>query len=50
MTPEPDYFRLAKEITDQYITAIRIAYGRGLMDGIREGKKIVNKVFEEGKK
>jgi hypothetical protein len=37
--PEPDYFQMAKEITDNYIASMKIVYLQGKIDGGQEMKK-----------
>jgi hypothetical protein len=46
---EPDYFKMAVDITELYIKGVQIGYSQGKIDGLAEGKKIVNKLIKESK-
>lgn len=43
---EPDYFKMAKEITDSYIASMKIVYQQGKIDGGIEMKKVALDILE----
>lgn len=46
---EPDYFKMARDITELYIAGMKQGYCQGKIDGLAEGKRIIDKVLGEGK-
>jgi len=47
---EPDYFKMVVDINNLYIAGVKIGYSQGKIDGLEQGRQIVNKVLEENKK
>ena len=44
--PEPDYFQIAKDITNSYIASMKIVYQQGKIDGGLEMKKVALDILE----